>query len=57
MSALAYQNLPSLTVHAPDVEVELLRIDNGTSKFDLSLVIVETGGGLVTTVESRSRSL
>ena len=49
--SFSFQNLPSLTVHAPDVEVELLRIDNGTSKFDLSLVIVEIGGGLITTVE------
>ena len=55
--SFSFQNLPSLAVNASDLEVELLRIDNGTSKFDLSLIIVEMGGGLMTTVEYRYRSL
>ena len=49
--SFSFQNLPLLAVDAPDLDVELLRIDNGTSKFDLGLVIVEAGDRLMTTVE------
>ena len=49
--SFSFQNLPLLAVDAPDLDVELLRIDNGTSKFDLGMVIVEAGDRLMTTVE------
>ncbi len=49
--SFSFQNLPLLAVDASDLDVELLRIDNGSSKFDLSLVIVEAGDHLMTTVE------
>ena len=49
--SFSFQNLPLLDVDAPDLDVELLRIDNGTSKFDLSVVVVEAGDRLITTVE------
>ena len=52
--SFSFQNLPLLAVDAPDLDVELLRIDNGTSKFDLGLVIVEAGDRLMTTVEYSS---
>ena len=39
------------TFNVPDLNVGLLRIDNGTSKFDLSVAIVESPGGLATTSE------
>ena len=46
-----FRNLPLLTVKAPDLNVDLLRIDNGTSKFDLSMEIAEIGSGLDVAVE------
>ena len=47
----SFQNLPMPVVNIPDLSIDLLRVDNGTSKFDLSVVIVETEGGLTVTVE------
>ena len=49
--SFSFQNLPMPGVNIPDLGVELLRIDNGTSKFDLSVALVETQKGLATTVE------
>ena len=49
--SFSLQNFPMPAVNFPDLEVELLRIDNGTSKFDLSIALVESQGGLATTLE------
>jgi non-ribosomal peptide synthetase component F len=38
-------------VNVPDLGIDLLRLDNETSKFDLSVAMVETSRGLLTTVE------
>ena len=46
-----FRNLPLPTVNVPDLNVDLLRIDNGTSKFDLSVEIAEIGSGLDVAVE------
>jgi non-ribosomal peptide synthetase component F len=52
--SFSLQNLPMPAVNVPDLSIDLLRVDNGTSKFDLSVVIVETQRGLSTTVEYSS---
>ncbi len=44
--SFSFQNLPMPAINVPDLNVDLLRVDNGTSKFDLSVVIVETQRGL-----------
>ncbi len=49
--SFSLQNLPMPVVNVPDLSIDLLRVDNGTSKFDLSVVIVETERGLTVTVE------
>ena len=46
-----FRNLPLATFNVPDLNVGLLRIDNGTSKFDLSMEIAEIGSGLEVAVE------
>jgi amino acid adenylation domain-containing protein len=49
--SFSLQNFPMPIVSVPDLSVELLRIDNGTSKFDLSIALMETQGGLATTLD------
>ncbi|HEY5705995.1 MAG TPA: amino acid adenylation domain-containing protein [Terrimicrobiaceae bacterium] len=46
-----FRNLPLHAVNVPDLNVGLLRIDNGTSKFDLSMEFAEVGSGLEVAVE------
>ncbi|HEY6675577.1 MAG TPA: amino acid adenylation domain-containing protein, partial [Terrimicrobium sp.] len=46
-----FRNLPLPTINVPDLSVGLLRIENGTSKFDLSIEIAEIGSGLDVAVE------
>ncbi len=52
--SFSLQNLPMPVVSIPDLNVDLLRVDNETSKFDLSMVVAETQRGLSTTVEYSS---
>jgi len=49
--SFSLQNLPMPSLEIPDLRINLLRVDNGTSKFDLSVVLVEDGQGLVATIE------
>ena len=49
--SFSLQNLPTPAVNVPDLGIDLLRLDNKTSKFDLSVAMVETSRGLLTTVE------
>ena len=49
--SFSLQNFPMPSVNIHDVGLELLRIDNGTSKFDLSVVMMESQGGFATTFE------
>ena len=43
---LVLQNTPLPRLDLPGLEVSLLEVDNGTSRFDLSLSLTEQGGGL-----------
>ncbi|HEY5953489.1 MAG TPA: amino acid adenylation domain-containing protein, partial [Terrimicrobiaceae bacterium] len=49
--SFSLQNMPTAAVNVPDLGIDLLRLDNKTSKFDLSVAMVETSRGLLTTVE------
>lgn len=49
--SFSLQNMPTAAVHVPDLGIDLLRLDNKTSKFDLSVAMVETSRGMLTTVE------
>ena len=49
--SFSFQNLPMPAVNVPDLSIDLLRVDNRTSKFDLGVAIIETPRGLTTTVE------
>ncbi len=48
------QNTPMQEFRLPDIDVELLEIDNGTAKFDLWLSLMETAQGLEATLEYNS---
>ncbi|MGB6222958.1 non-ribosomal peptide synthetase [Haloferula sp.] len=52
--ALTLQNAPISASAIPGLELDVLRVDNGTAKFDLSLVAVETSAGLQLTAEYSS---
>ena len=47
----ALQNLPVVPLVLPGVAVRPVVVDNGTSKFDLSLDVTEAGGGLSAVLE------
>ena len=53
-TSFSLQNSPMTTVNVPDLSIDLLRLDKGASKFELSLAMVETPSGLITTVEYRT---
>ena len=45
------QNTPTLTWNLPDLTVNVTELDNGTSKFDLTLSMTETEGKLTASLE------
>jgi non-ribosomal peptide synthetase component F len=47
----AFQNVPSQALSFPALEVSALDVDQGTSKFDLSLSLWEEAGGLTGSLE------
>ena len=50
----AVQNMPMPSPELPGLTMEVVRIDNRTAKFDLSLVMVEAAQGLIATAEYRT---
>ena len=56
-TSFSLQNSSMTTVNVPDLSIDLLHLDKGASKFELSLAMVETPRGLITTVSSARISL
>lgn len=52
--ALVHQNLPPLAPSAAGTHLEILPVDNGTAKFDLTLTVSEEPKGLVIAAEYRT---
>lgn len=48
---LILQNMPAESLDLPGLEVSPLRVDHGTSKYDLTLMVEETEAGLVADFE------
>lgn len=48
---LILQNMPAESLNLPGLDVSPLRVDHGTSKYDLTLMVEETDAGLVADFE------
>ncbi len=50
-AALALQNTPGAEAFLPGLDLEIEQLDTGTARFDLTLLLHETGGGLAGALE------